>query len=69
MKLEGRKRNFKQSAQEIFDFLSKLENYKDLMPENSKFSVHESGKGFSVGLKNLPEIGMKGKRNGGSKID
>lgn len=59
MKVEGRKVSSNKSSQVVFDFLSNMENYKDLMPESSSFSLHESGKGFSVGLKNLPEIGLK----------
>lgn len=43
------------STQEIFNFLSDLQNFKQLMPENTeKFEV--DGDSFIFGLKGMPEI-------------
>ncbi len=55
MNIEGRKIKVKKSAKELFNFLTKLDNYKDLMPENTqKFEV--DGESFVFGLKGMPEI-------------
>lgn len=43
------------SPQELFEFLTKLENYEQLMPESTqKFEV--DGNSFIFGLKGIPEI-------------
>jgi len=43
------------STQEIFNFLTDLQNFKQLMPENTeKFEV--DGDSFIFGLKGMPEI-------------
>lgn len=43
------------STQEVFNFLSDLQNFKQLMPENTeKFEV--DGDSFIFGLKGMPEI-------------
>ncbi len=60
MQLESQKKIISKPQQQIFNYLTKYENYKDLMPENTqKFEVHSSGEGFNVQLKGLPKVGMK----------
>jgi len=55
MNIEGNTITVKKSTKELFEFLSKLENYKQLMPENTeKFEV--DGDSFIFGLKGMPEI-------------
>lgn len=55
MNIEGNKIIVKKSAKELYEFLMKLENYKQLMPENTeKFEV--DGESFIFGLKGMPEI-------------
>ncbi len=55
MNIEGNKVVVKKSAKEVFDFLIKLENFEQLMPENTqKFEV--DGDSFIFGLKGMPEI-------------
>ncbi|WP_233898715.1 SRPBCC family protein [Tenacibaculum piscium] len=55
MTIEGNKVIVKKSTKEIFDFLLKLENFEQLMPENTqKFEV--DGDSFIFGLKGMPEI-------------
>ena len=55
MNIEGNTITVKKSAKELYEFLSKLENYKQLMPENTeKFEV--DGESFIFGLKGMPEI-------------
>ena len=55
MKLESQKINLEKSAQDVFDFLTAIENFKHLMPENiEKFEV--DGTSFIFGLKGMPEI-------------
>ena len=59
MNLESPKVTIDKSAQDCFDFLSKVENFKKLMPENiSKFEVLENDK-FLFALKGMPEIILK----------
>lgn len=54
------KTRFSKNQQEAFDFLSDMENYRELMPEDTKsFDVHDSGKGFAVQIGSLPKVGMK----------
>ncbi len=61
MNLESPKVSIDKSAQEIFDFLSKAENFEKLMPDNiSKFEVLENDK-FLFALKGMPEIVLKQK--------
>src|SRR5690554_2265425 len=60
MNVDTPKIRFAKNQKEAFDFLSNMENYRDLMPDDTKsFDVHESGKGFSVQIGNLPKVGMK----------
>ena len=55
MNIEGNKVVVKKSPKEVFDFLIKLENFEQLMPENTqKFEV--DGDSFIFGLKGMPEI-------------
>ncbi|MGB1043251.1 MAG: SRPBCC family protein [Tenacibaculum sp.] len=55
MNIEGNKVTVKKSAKDLFEFLNKLENFEQLMPENTqKFEV--DGDSFIFGLKGMPEI-------------
>ncbi|CAL2084568.1 SRPBCC family protein [Tenacibaculum dicentrarchi] len=55
MNIAGKKVIVQKSTKEIFDFLMKLENFEQLMPENTqKFEV--DGDSFIFGLKGMPEI-------------
>ncbi len=55
MNIEGNIVKVKKSKEELFEFLTNLENYKHLMPENTeKFEV--DGESFIFGLKGMPEI-------------
>ncbi len=55
MNIEGNKVVVKKSAKDVFDFFTNLENFEQLMPENTqKFEV--DGESFIFGLKGMPEI-------------
>ena len=55
MNIEGNTVTVKKSSKDLFDFLTKLENFEQLMPENTqKFEV--DGDSFIFGLKGMPEI-------------
>jgi carbon monoxide dehydrogenase subunit G len=55
MKLETKKQVINKSQQDFFEFLTNLDNFKDLMPENTdKFEV--DGDSFLFSLKGMPEI-------------
>ena len=61
MNLESPKVTINKSAQDVFDFLTNVENFEKIMPENiSKFEVLEEGK-FLFALKGMPEIMLKQK--------
>ena len=61
MKLESPKVSLEKSAQDVFNFLSAIENFKQLMPENiSKFEVLDTDK-FLLALSGMPEIVLKKK--------
>ena len=61
MNLESPKVTIEKSAQDIFDFLSNVENFEKLMPENiSKFEVLGDDT-FLFALKGMPEIVLKKK--------
>ena len=61
MKLESPKVSIDKSAQEVFDYLTTIENFKTLMPENtSKFEVLDSDT-FLFALSGMPEIILKKK--------
>lgn len=54
------KTRFSKNQVETFEFLSDMENFRQLMPDDTKsFEVHESGNGFAVQIGNLPKVGMK----------
>lgn len=51
---------FSKNQQNAFEFLSNMENYRQLMPDDTKsFEIHESGNGFTVQIGSLPKVGMK----------
>ena len=61
MNLESPKVTLDKSAEETFNFLSDVKNFKSLMPDNiSKFEVLENDK-FLFALKGMPEIILKKK--------
>lgn len=61
MNLESPKVTLEKSAEETFNFLSDVQNFKKLMPENiSKFEVLGEDK-FLFALKGMPEIILKKK--------
>ncbi|MCF1192565.1 SRPBCC family protein [Mangrovimonas sp. AS39] len=79
MNLESPKVSIDKSPQEVFDFLSKIENFEKLMPESiSKFEVLNEDT-FLFALKGMPEITLQKKQlnapsqivlgAGGGKID
>ncbi len=56
MNLESPKVSVQKSAQELFDLLTNVENFSQLMPENiAKFEVIGND-AFIFGLKGMPEI-------------
>jgi len=58
MNLETNKVIVKKSQEEMFDFLTKVENYEQIMPEHTdKFEVGEDS--FLFALKGMPEIRLK----------
>jgi len=60
MHVKTEKVRFSKNQKDAFEFLSKMENYRRLMPDDTKsFEIHESGNGFSVQIGNLPKVGMK----------
>ncbi|MFA7470928.1 MAG: hypothetical protein WCY63_10145 [Weeksellaceae bacterium] len=60
MKVSTEKVRFSKNQEETFEFLSDMNNYRQLMPDDTKsFEIHESGKGFAVQIGNLPKVGMK----------
>ncbi len=55
MNIEGNNITVNKSQQDLYEFLTQLENFKQLMPENTeKFEV--DGESFVFGLKGMPEI-------------
>lgn len=59
MNLESQKVTVNKSQQELFDFLSNVENYEQLMPESKeKFEVR-SPDTFAFALKGMPEIELQ----------
>jgi carbon monoxide dehydrogenase subunit G len=55
MKIESRKVSVNKSTENLFKFLTDLNNYEQLMPENTdKFEI--DGDSFIFGLKGMPEI-------------
>ena len=61
MKLESTKVSLDKSAQDVFNFLTNVENFEQLMPENiSKFKLIDS-ETFLFALSGMPEIVLKKK--------
>ncbi len=58
MNIEGNKITIKKSKSEIVSFLTKMENFEQLMPENTKFEVLSEDV-FLFGLKGMPEIKLR----------
>lgn len=59
MELESQKVNVQKSQQELFNFLTNVENYEKIMPESKeKFEV-KSQDTFAFALKGMPEIELK----------
>lgn len=59
MELESKKVTVQKSQQELYDFLTQVENYEQIMPESKeKFEVR-SNDTFSFALKGMPEIELK----------
>ncbi|WP_224483540.1 SRPBCC family protein [Robertkochia aurantiaca] len=59
MTIETPKTTVNKSPEELFNFLSQVENFETLMPDNiSKFEVLEEGK-FLFALQGMPEIVLK----------
>jgi len=61
MHIESPKKTVSKKQQEVFEFLSDVKNFKQLMPENiSKFEVINEDT-FIFALKGMPEITLKKK--------
>lgn len=61
MNLESPKVSLNKSAQEVFEFISNLENFEKLMPENTdKFELLNENR-FLFALKGMPEIVLEKK--------
>jgi len=62
MNLESPKVTVQKSSKELFDYLSKVENFEHIMPENiEKFEAGENS--FLFALKGMPEIKLKMQEN------
>ena len=60
MKVNTNKVRFSKNQKDAYDFLLDMQNYEQLMPADTKsFEIHESGKGFTVGVGALPKVGMR----------
>ncbi len=58
MNLESPKVSVQKSGKEMFEFLAKVENFEQIMPENiDKFEAREDA--FIFALKGMPEIKLK----------
>lgn len=58
MNLESPKVTVQKSSNELFEYLSKIENFEHIMPENTeKFEADENS--FLFALKGMPEIKLK----------
>ena len=62
MNLESRVAKTQKNPEELYNFLIQVENFKNLMPEDTKFELKGEDK-FLFGLKGMPEIalGLTGK--------
>jgi len=60
MNVNTEKVRISKNQKEAFDFLSDMNNFRWLMPDDTQsFEIHESGKGFAAQIGNLPKVGMK----------
>lgn len=60
MNVSTEKVRFSKNQEEAFKYLSDMNNYRQLMPDDTKsFEIHESGNGFAVQIGSLPKVGMK----------
>jgi len=58
MNLESPKVTVQKSSKELFDYLSKIENFEHIMPENiDKFEAKDDS--FKFALKGMPEIKLQ----------
>jgi len=67
MNIEGNKVTINKSKPEVVAFLTKMENFEQLMPENTKFEVL-SDDVFLFGLKGMPEIKLRLKEQTEDKV-
>jgi hypothetical protein len=58
MNIEGNKIVINKTKSEVIAFLTKMENFEQLMPENTKFEVLSEDV-FLFGLKGMPEIKLR----------
>ena len=59
MKLESPKVKVNKNQAELFQYLTNVENYKELMPENLTKFQKLNEKAFSFQLKGMPEIALE----------
>ncbi len=60
MNVNTEKVRFNKNQQDAYEFLLNMENYEQLMPaDTNSFEIHESKKGFTVGVGSLPKVGMR----------
>lgn len=55
MNLESRTVPTSKTPEQLYEFLTHAENYKQLMPDDAKFEVYDK-ESFLFGLKGMPEI-------------
>jgi len=67
MNIEGNKITINKSKSEVIAFLTKMDNFEQLMPENTKFEVL-SDDVFLFGLKGMPEIKLRLKEQTEDKV-
>jgi len=67
MNIEGNKITVNKSKSEVIAFLTKMENFEQLMPENTKFEVLGDDI-FLFGLKGMPEIKLRLKEHTNDKV-
>jgi len=67
MNIEGNKVTINKSKSGVIAFLTKMENFEQLMPENTKFEVLSEDV-FLFGLKGMPEIKLRLKEQTEDKV-
>jgi len=67
MNIEGKKVTVNKSKNEVIAFLTKMENFEQLMPEGTKFEVLGDDI-FLFGLKGMPEIKLRLKEQTEDKV-